>query len=218
MKGLLLKDLYIIRGFEKHYGLILALILFVSLVMQDLSIVAMYLVIVSSMLVISTLSIDETVHFDKWVLTTPAGAKNLAREKYVLLVLTMGAGFIMGLLVNWISGLLFHAENFTRGIDSLLAPILMFTIGYAVMLPASFKMGIEKARYVLMVTMFGMSGIMVGWFKMYMLSDSVLLKNAADSLLMQNESFRILSIIGICMLLLTISYRISLRIIRNRDW
>ena len=218
MKGLLLKDLYIIRGFEKHYGLILALILFVSLVMQDLSIVAMYLVIVSSMLVISTLSIDETVHFDKWVLTTPAGAKNLAREKYVLLVLTMGAGFIMGLLVNWISGLLFHAENFTRGIDSLLAPILMFTIGYAVMLPASFKMGIEKARYVLMVTMFGMSGIMVGWFKMYMLSDSVLLKNAADSLLMQTESFRILSIIGICMLLLTISYRISLRIIRNRDW
>ncbi len=218
MKGLLLKDLYIIRGFEKHYGIILALILFLSFIMKDLSIVAMYLVIICSMLVISTLSIDETVHFDKWVLTTPAGAKNLAREKYVLLVLTMGAGLIMGLLVRWISELLFHAENFTTGIDGLLTPILMFTVGYAVMLPASFKVGMEKARYVLMATMFGLSGIAVGWFKAYTLSKSVLLKNATDNVLMQSASLRSLSIIGICMLLLTISYRISLRIIRNKDW
>lgn len=218
MKGLLLKDLYIIRGFEKHYGLILALILFFSFVMKDLSIMAMYLVIVCSMLVLSTLSIDEAVHFDKWVLTTPAGAKNLAKEKYVLLVLTMGAGFIMGLLTSWISGRLFHADNFTTGIDGFLASILMFTIGYAVMLPVSFKVGIEKARYVYMATMLGIAGIMVGWFKIYILSESVLLKNAADNVFMQNTNLRILSIIGICILLLTVSYRISLRVIRNRDW
>lgn len=216
MKGLLLKDLYTIKGFEKQYGIISALLLLFSIVMKDMSIAAIYFVILCSMQVLSTLSVDEAVHFDRWALTTPAGAKNLVGEKYVLLCLTLGTGIIIGFLLNWISGIFFGTAIPTA--DTVSAPILMFVISYAVMLPVCFKAGVEKARYVYMGVLFGITAFMAGWYKIFNMSESVLLKNATESVFMNSAGIRILSVAGICILLLTISYKISLKTVRNKDW
>lgn len=216
MKGLLLKDLYVIKGFGKQYGVVLAALLVFSVVINNMSMVTIYTIVMSGMLVLSTLSVDEAAHFDRWSLTTPAGAKNLVGEKYVLLLLTMGAGIAIGVLFNGIAGIFWEGAD--AGVAFFLPPVLMFTIAYAAALPATFKAGIEKARYIYMGIMFGISIIMAGLYKMGAVFGITLGEMEESMLFKGNGIVLTLGIAGICILALAVSYRISLKMVRNREW
>ena len=100
MKGLLLKDLNTLKGYGKQYGIVFVIMTVWALAMETVSFVSMYSILLGGMLVLSTLTMDEAVNFNRWALTTPVGVRGLIGAKYVLLVCTVGVGTGFGILLN----------------------------------------------------------------------------------------------------------------------
>lgn len=107
----------------------------------------------------STMSYDESVSFNRFVLTAPVNIKMLVWAKYVLILLLLLATLVVGALLNIFH--LFGAEQaFEWGGITVAAAIFMVT--NAISLPFMFKFGVEKARYVYILCMLLVGGIMVG--------------------------------------------------------
>lgn len=211
MKGLLLKDFYTLKGYAKQYGIMFILMAGWAVFMKNMSFLVIYAVILGGMLVLSTLSMDEAVHFDRWSIAAPAGAKGMVREKYVLLLLTVAAGIMTGFLINLVLEIFFgEMEAFEW--ESFLITALMFVIGYAVMLPINFKLGVEKARYAYIGTVLGITPLLLGAFK--------LLEYQGISLeeTVENSPVPMIAATGICVLALVVSYKVSLKAVKNREW
>lgn len=218
MKGLLLKDFYVLKGFGRQYAMIIGFLAIFSFIMKDASMVSIYIVVISGTMVLSTFSVDEAVHFDRWVLTTPAGIKKLIGEKYLLFALLMGGGMLATAALNVISEMLWGGSAIAIQ-TGLSMTLLAFSTGYAVSLPAVFKMGIEKARYVYFAVLMGMAVCTGAWLKCFpqiaMLFSKV---DPAVLAFINNPLVLILCAVGISTLLLVISYRVSLKMVRNKEW
>lgn len=65
MKGLLLKDLYNVKGFARQYVIVI-----LAMTVINISFVSIYMVILGGMMSITTMSMDESSGFNKFYLTT----------------------------------------------------------------------------------------------------------------------------------------------------
>lgn len=211
MKGLLLKDLYTLKGFSRQYGLIFALMAGWAFYTKNLAFTVIYAMVLSGMLIISTLSMDEAVHFDRWTIVSPAGVRGMVLEKYVLLLMMIFAGIVVGFLCDLIM-VKFMDGAYSSEWESVLVSALVFVIGDAVMLPLYFKLGVEKARYIYIATVFAIVFLVVGAF--------VLLDKAgiaAEEFITNLPALPAIGI-GIGALVLAVSYQVSLKMVRTREW
>lgn len=159
MKGLILKDLYVLKSLGKQFGLAFCFLFLWSIMMKSFSFLIIYCVIMCGSIVMSTMSYDESVSFNRFVLTAPVNIKMLVWAKYVLILLLLLATLVVGALLNIFH--LFGAEQaFEWGGITVAAAIFMVT--NAISLPFMFKFGVEKARYVYILCMLLVGGIMVG--------------------------------------------------------
>ena len=65
MKGLLLKDLYNVKGFARQNVIVIQ-----AMAVINISFVSIYMVILGGMMSITTMSMDESSGFNKFYLTT----------------------------------------------------------------------------------------------------------------------------------------------------
>ena len=65
VKGLLLKDLYNVKGFARQYVIVI-----LAMAVINISFVSIYMVILGGMMSITTMSMDESSGFIKFYLTT----------------------------------------------------------------------------------------------------------------------------------------------------
>ena len=65
MKGLLLKDLYNVKGFARQYVIVI-----LAMAVINISFVSIYMVILGGMMSITIMSMDESSGFNKFYLTT----------------------------------------------------------------------------------------------------------------------------------------------------
>ena len=93
MKGLILKELYLIKSFSKQYVLLMVLMGAWSVFVHNISFVAIYVMVLGSSMVLSTTSMDEAVSFHKFAVTMPVNARTLVKSKYVILFLTVAHVF-----------------------------------------------------------------------------------------------------------------------------
>ena len=82
MKGLLLKELYILKG--KQYLLILAFLLIWAISTKSFSFIIVYVALIGSQIAMSTMAADEAVSFSRYALTMPIDRKMLIKTKYML--------------------------------------------------------------------------------------------------------------------------------------
>ena len=211
MKGLLLKDLYTLKGYAKQYAITFVLMAGWTVYMKNMFFLIIYAIVLGGMLVLSTLSIDEAVHFDRWSITTPAGVKGMIREKYVLLLLLVAAGTAAGFLLNLVLAVLLGGMGSFEW-EGLIITGMLFIIAYAVMLPVNFKLGVEKARYVYIGTILGAAVILTGAFKLIEFSGRPLEEMIGNSPVLMIVS------VAVCVLALSLSYTVSLKMVRNREW
>ena len=66
MKGLLLKDLNMLKRYGKQYGIVFAIMSVWAIGMKSISFVSMYSILLGGMLVLSTMTLDEAVNFNRW--------------------------------------------------------------------------------------------------------------------------------------------------------
>lgn len=152
MKGLLLKDIYLMKELKKVIVIILAvsMILLFSGKGDNLSFVIGYITILSSMMVLNTLSYDELNNTNSFLMTLPITEKSYVLEKYCFGIVIGGLGWVLAVVITTTNALIVKGNlKWVEWILTCLAFLGLLLILLCIMLPINLKFGGEKGRIIL---------------------------------------------------------------------
>lgn len=217
MKGLLKKDLALLRNTGKAYLVIVLIELIFGLFNKEMQSFTMgFATIMISMAGLSTLSYDDFENGILFLMSLPVSRKTYIREKYLFCFLCGVAGWLISLVlaVAVFGKTLLGSDFFIAEASCFLTTAGVMT---AVMISARIRFGPEKSRVV------GMAIIMVlcilgyvGKFIIDALSVDVdVLIRAGQRL---PDSWILLGIIGIYVLVMLISYLYSVHVFEKKEF
>ena len=214
MKGLLLKDIYNMRKVGKQYLLILLFFTCYCFFLKNPSFFPMMTVMSFSMLVLTTMGYDEAAGFDKYALTLPLNREDLVRAKYLLLVMLLVFSFVLGMLGSTLIGVFMQGdtEPILDQMLSVATVAVIFLLVYATILPLVFKLGVEKARMMMMVCYIA---VFAGIFIVFKLAVGL---GASGEQMEEKMMILVPAVVILTVLYLIGSYFVSIRIIRKREW
>ena len=142
MKGLLLKDWYVLWGGAKRLLFLSALYIVIGEFSAGIGSVG---VLLCAMLPTSCMAYDERAKWDRYALSMPLSAKDLVMSKYLLGYLALLAGAALKLIVMLLP---FGEGGDIASLALLLAATLLYI---AVQFPILFKFGVESGRIWMML-------------------------------------------------------------------
>ncbi len=145
VKGLLLKDLYMLRAYCKSYLLIVVIFLAASFFGGNMFFIY-YPCLLCGMIPVNLLAYDERSRFVQYSASLPVSRKQAVTEKYLMGLFSLAAvllvtGVVQGIRMH-VNGT-FSAGGFAVVMLSLLVVSLLAS---AIPLPFVFKSGVEKGR------------------------------------------------------------------------
>ena len=212
MKGLLLKDLYNMKGFARQYVIVILAMAVWGACMKNISFVSIYMVILGGMMSISTMSMDENSGFNKFYLTTPGGVRKLVAAKYLFFVLTVAAGMLVALLIREIA-MLFPWLN-TSGFDvgTLFVTGFILAAAFSVSFPVIYKYGAEKGRYFYIAAFLVIFAVV---YLVHYVAHIPVPERILDSI---PDAVYVAGTVGIGAVIIFISYLFSIRIVTRKEW
>lgn len=199
MKGLLLKDWYVLKSSWGYYLLLLAV--FIACGIKD-SFFVFYQYIFVGIIIMSLIAYEEKEKWEQYAATLPYTKAQVVSEKYIL-CLCLGA---VTLLLNLIVQTSFMLFSHTYDTDKLLLMLFDFLpialLPAAILLPFIFKFGMHKGRFVFY--------FVIGVF--CVVSSAFLTEKSP--VLFQNS--RILTIVVTCVLY-AVSWFLSIAFYKNRE-
>lgn len=207
MKGLLIKDFYMLLKYARVFLAMVVLFLAMSAFGDSGSFMLAYPLLMASILSVSLLSYDEKFHWDSYCLTTPVSRSVIVSEKYLLTLLLTGTVFILTALLQLRLVLIgsMSGADYLALLDSLL---IMAVIAPGVMLPVIFKLGMEKGRLAYYVV-FGLVFIAV------MAAPNLLI---GAKLSFTSSPLVTLLVLLFCAAAYLISWRVSIRFYSSREF
>ena len=162
MKGLLLKDLFVVSEFVRVLTLMVIVFIASMMAIDGFSVIGAMISLLVVSLVISSFSYDDLAHWASFAATLPVSRRKLVASKYLFLLL-LG---VLAVVFNGLVSVLFAAlqpgvslaEQFVTGIlISMAACIIDF-----VLIPLIYKYGAEKSRMMMMMVIVVIFGITYG--------------------------------------------------------
>lgn len=154
MTGLILKDALVLKKTLKTYLLLLAVYAVLAAVgIFTLSFVTAFLEVIALMLPMSTFAFDEQAHWDRYAAALPLSRRDIvmARYGFTVLVLLVAAAFGAAMCV---------VLSFSGDWDavwecgtSVAVTLLLGTLALSVAMPLNYRLGPERARPALYVTL-----------------------------------------------------------------
>lgn len=213
MKGLILKELYLIKSFSKQYVLLMVLMGAWSVFVHNISFVAIYVMVLGSSMVLSTTSMDEAVSFHKFAVTMPVNARTLVKSKYVILFLTVGVGELLVWLFSAAVNLLPTGSMEIVGMEGMIVTGCLFLSANAASIPVMFKVGVTKSRYTYLIVMVVIGGVILGGY-----NASKLAGLSLDDMLTEMEWALNLTAVILAAVIVAVSYFISVKIVQKKEW
>lgn len=149
MKGLLLKDLKTLGAQAKILFLLLAFYLVFSVAQRDYSMLSVMVSVFGAILPITALAYDERGKWERYALTMPISRRDLVLSKYLLGLLLLGGGFLLSVACQLLGG-----AGVLSAVVSALQSLSIGALMLSVTLLASFRFGVEKGRFVMMIAVF----------------------------------------------------------------
>lgn len=205
MKGLLLKDFYMAKRYFGWFMLVIAGMLIMSCLVEDMQIFLIYPMIVSNIIPVSLIAYDEHDKWSQYSGTLPYTRAQVVTGKYLVSVCLGVAFFLLSMAVASVRMQMygqFIMEAWMRiGVIVLilgcLAPILM--------LPVVFKFGAEKGRVIYLVILGVICGVLMG------------LDVKGISLSTMHNLWPIVAVLGVMVALYILSWRLSIRFYQKRE-
>lgn len=213
MKGLLLKDLFNLRRIMKQYFFVAALMFVWCIFLKNQLLFSMIMIIYSMMMLLTTMSYDESSQFNKYALTMPVTRRELAGEKYVLMLLLMVSGTAVGFVGGGLLSLFSRGEGgwlSAENLASIAAVSGVYILGFSFLLPAIFKYGVEKSRLLLAILYLFLFGAIYGMFSFIRSKGLIISADTAGI-------FTVLAAL-LCLVVFAVSWMISVRIVEKKEW
>ena len=202
MKGLLLKDFYNVKNLILYYALVAAVFAVVSVVSSNIYFFCGFMIFISVGLVSSTISYDAQDKWDRYALSSGVSRRTAVMSKYVFTVVTILCSLALGLILAL-------ALGYRQAVDFL--PVVAYSfagvLSVGIVLPCFFRFGVEKARVIYMIVIVFTVALMVGGISLF-----ERLNFAAQAPWM----LVLLAVLSVA--ILAISYFVSLRIYRNKEF
>ena len=209
MRGLIKKDLLMIKGNLRLVGVMLFVFFVMSLQGQfDISFVPAF---ISAMLFMSTFSYDEYNKWDAYAITLRNGRKNIVKSKYVATIMLVVISIFIIILLNILVGIINNNLDGNKIISTLIGCCFGIVFIQSIVYPLIFKYGIEKGRIGLFLVTFGVVGV-IG------LLSKVLQIDIPLGLIYFIEKYFLIIVPIVCILILVISYKISERIYLKKEF
>lgn len=214
MKGLILKDLYLIKGLGKQFGLVFGFLFLWAIMMKAFTFMIIYCVIMCGSIIMSTMSYDESVSFNRFALTMPVNIKMLVRAKYILMWLIVLVASGAAALLNVCLSPFLNGAGQAFEWSGIVAAVSVFMVANSISLPVMFKVGVEKARYIYILCMLlaggGTAGIVYLIEKM-----GISLEQLEE--IVPEVSVNII-FIAIAVVSMVISYFASVKVACRKEW
>lgn len=160
MTGLLLKDVLGLKRYMKQLGVALIMFVIMSIGLKSPSYFMGMFILMTSMTVLTAMTYDETAKWNKYALAMPLSKSDLAAAKYLLLIaITLGGGFLSA-VISVFMALYFKQEKPLEVFITSGAICMAALIIYSFILPAAFKLGVEKSR-ILIAVIFGIPAFLI---------------------------------------------------------
>lgn len=215
MKGLIKKDLLLLKSQFKTHFIILLIFTAVSFVSEDYTFIT-FIPILGVMLIISTLSFDNYYKWDAFALTLPLSRKDNVKSKYALAVLITLTFVILATIIliafNTIKGLPINVFNI---LTLMCGSLLGAAIASSLFIPLIYKFGSEKGRTIMIIVVFAIGGCIAGIIELLdMHFNQAFINNTLNFI-----STNILPImILIMIIILLFSYFLTLKIYMRKEF
>lgn len=210
MLGLIKKDFLLIKANSK--SMVIIFIVYLMLAFQGIFDVTFIVPLIGIMLFISTFSYDDFNNWNSYAVTLPNGRKNVVRAKYIasiILTAILGvAALTIGVGISYIKT---NSINLDEIMSSLMGTILSSVIIISLLYPIVFKFGATNGRIILFAVVFGVAGIGALIAKFV---DMTFIINMINGL----DSYSLIAIPIISIILLGISYLISNKIYQSKEF
>lgn len=168
MKGLLLKDWYMMKKYCRSYILIAAVFIAVSFFSNDNMFFIFYPCLLCGMIPVNLLGYDERSRWMQYSGTLPYTKTQIVSGKYLIGLFAQAATLIVIGIVQGIK--MTAAGNFVLGefVVLMLLMLIIATITSSIPLPFIFKLGVEKGRtayYVMIGCVCGASVLASSYFR-----------------------------------------------------
>lgn len=218
MKGLLVKDFRLMKGQKNFLVLLFIMIAFVFISGMDASFFMGYLPFLFMIAAMSTITYDEFDNGMAFLMVLPISRKLYVQEKYlfggVLGFTGLASAFVLFLISEINKG---SSMTFTQYVLLFLCFLAFVILFLCLMIPIQLKFGSEKGRIVLFIIFFGIIGIV---YLVSKITDKIPAQVIEVFRGIQKLPFGILAAlaVGIYILALFISLKISLGIMEKKEW
>lgn len=149
IKGLILKDLFVLK---KQLGIFSLIILLAALIPGVFS--QIYCTVFVALMPMTSLSFDERCKWNQLALAMPYSIRDIVLSKYCLGYLISALLLLFLLLADTVRTVLQHQSFSTESVMLALIMILLANLIMAVNLAISFRFGTEKSRLIQFVLVF----------------------------------------------------------------
>lgn len=149
MSGLILKDFINLKKNIKVFAFLIVIYGIMAYASEDASFFSTIFTVLFAVLTLSLYSYDEMAKWDSFALTMPITRDNIVLGKYMMMILLTAIGVATGVLFAVVM-------YFTKAVDTPFPAIISCMIGasvailfYSIIIPIITKIGVEKARIIL---------------------------------------------------------------------
>lgn len=217
MKGLILKDLLILKNQMRNVLIIILGFIILSIFTENYFYISFIIPFYIVMQVISAFSYDDLNNSNTYIVALPYTRKTIVKARYVLGLISIIEAFIASLFLSLIIPIFNPNMDFITTFISTTAAIIAVILVISLIIPFFYKFGVQKGRIVLFISIMGISlliGVILSLF------ENTNLKIAKLFSSLENINYIILIIIAIIIILLIlyISYLFSCKIFKNKEF
>lgn len=217
MKGLLIKDMKLMKVQKNFFILIFAVGIGLAVFTDNISFIIGYISLICSMFTLSSISYDQFDNGSAFLFSLPISRKDYVMEKYIFGLILGGGTWILSTLIALLATMLRHVNPVSETLitASVILPLLLGIL--AVMIPVVLKYGGEKGR----IAIIGFIGV-VFLISLLLVKGAKMLKIDFTGLAAKLSSLHYETvlgfIIGAAVVALLISYRISASIMEKKEF
>ncbi|MDE5768976.1 MAG: ABC-2 transporter permease [Oscillospiraceae bacterium] len=213
MKGLLLKDFYMIMKYCRIYLIVIS-ILWIFTPFAEEAIFILYPCLLTAMIPISLQTYDEKERWSCYSCTLPYSSGQIVSAKYLLNLFTILLNLAIILLGQLIRMLCVSGFNLEELLVLLLSGLLISVIPTMFVLPLIFKFGAEKAQLAYMILAITMGGAFAG---ITIAEDGIETEMAISEVLQNPTVFTAIALAGIVIIYI-ISWQISMKLYARKEF
>lgn len=216
MKGLIIKDLCVIKNQMRSLLLILVFFVFISIINKDATFILFLVPFYMIMILITTFSYDE---FNKWECycnSLPLSRKEIVKAKYLLFNASSLVVLVLGVLASFIIPNFIENTTFESIYASIIGVAFGICLVISLLIPFYYKFGSQKGRIMLFLTV-AILALLIGTITSLDVFNNIELMNIINSLNNLSLGMFTLLLIIVTIIIMTISYYISVKIYSNKE-